>query len=295
MAAFSRREIFGFLGAIPAASVASPRWLSVESPSGLSTGIEGLDGMLRGLRGGRLYVVGGPTSSGKTMLALRIIEHVALQLHKRVLFFALDQSAGELKRLMACSMARVNPSDLAKNLLTPPDLAAVRKAADCVERASISIDDSSILTVEDPAIRARKDHPDLVVVDPMEMIEMNGIGKPEPGPARAFIALKELARELNVPVLALCRRTRRRKAREGDIGPLVSDLIATQTIEEQADAVMIMGRPSGDQPRELLPIWFRINRKGARGELWIPFNRLTLRFEWPGERICLGSGIIQSR
>jgi len=204
--------------------------LAVKS---VSTGFTDIDRMTDGLRNGDFIVVAGRPSMGKTSLALNMAEHVALEKKKGVGIFSIEMSRDQLVTRMLCGRARVNQQKLRSQKLS---------------QANIFIDDSPLLSSLEMRAKARRlkanEDVAMIIVDYIQL--MHGSGKLENRQqeiAQISRSMKALAKEIDVPVVAISQLSRMVEQRGGDKRPQLADLRESGAIEQDADVVMFVYRP----------------------------------------------------
>lgn len=216
--------------------------------SGLSTGIHELDLMTDGLHPADLIVIAARPSMGKTALAMNIAEHVAIVLASPVGVFSLEMSKEQLVHRLLLSRARINMQRVRHGFLGENDFPKLTAAASKLADAAIYIDDSSGITIETIAIRARRMKQQhsivLLIVDYLQLLKAHGY-KPDHRTAEIgaiSAGLKGIAKELRIPVIALAQLNRQPEARAGG-KPRLSDLRESGNIEQDADVVGLLHRP----------------------------------------------------
>jgi replicative DNA helicase len=228
---------------------------------GLETGFRRLDELTSGLKPQELIILAARPGVGKTAMALNIAAHVALRLKKKVLFFSLEMSAQALVRRLLAAEAKVSLQRIItghfsfKRQRGPTDWDKLVLAADHLSEAPLWIDDSaslSILEMRGKARRLMMEHGlDLVVVDYLQL--MNSGTKTENRTQEVSAisrGLKMVAKQLNVPVLALSQLSRQPERRGGDQRPQLSDLRESGSIEQDADVVIFIHRKTLPQTEE---------------------------------------------
>jgi len=214
--------------------------------SGLSTGISDFDMITSGLQNTDLIIVAARPAMGKTSLCLSIAEHVALKEKRAVAIFSLEMSALQLALRMLCSQARINAHRLRVGALSEDDWTSLAQVVDDMYEAPIFIDDqteTTALTMRAKCRRLAAEHDlGLIVVDYLQLMRSHRktdnrtqeIGEIARG-------LKSLAREMNVPVIALSQLSRAVEQRENK-RPMLSDLRESGSIEAEADMVCFIYR-----------------------------------------------------
>lgn len=224
--------------------------------TGLPAGFADLDKLTSGLHSSDFIILAARPSMGKTALALNIVQNVALRAHKviggeprSVAFFSLEMSKEQLVNRMLCAEAGIDSQRLRVGEMHDEDWTHLWDACDTMSRAKIYIDDTAGITAMDMRSRARRlkaEHGlDLIVVDYLQL--MQGSGKRNYSADRQqevseiSRSLKALARELDVPVLALSQLSRSVESRQVK-RPMLSDLRESGSLEQDADIVAFLYR-----------------------------------------------------
>jgi len=213
--------------------------------TGLATGFDNLDSLTSGLHSSDLIVVAARPSMGKTALALNMAQNAGLA-GRPVAIFSLEMSRQQLAQRMMCAEARVDAQALRTGTLKEEDWPRLSSAVGKLADAPIYIDDSADITVMEIRAKARRlmarEKLGLIIVDYLQL--MQGHGRSENRQqeiSEISRALKILARELSVPVMAISQLSRAVEART-DKRPLLSDLRESGAIEQDADLVMFIYR-----------------------------------------------------
>jgi replicative DNA helicase len=217
--------------------------------TGVPTGYQELDKILLGLQPSSLVIVGARPAMGKTSFALGMLAHVGVVAQRPALLFSLEMGHLELTQRLLASEAEVNGQSLQTGRIRAQDWAKIGAAVTKLSSAPIFIDDNPNLTVMDIRARARrlkKSEGDLglVVVDYLQL--MTGRSRAENRQtevAEISRGLKILARELEVPVVALSQLSRNLESRQ-DKRPMLSDLRESGSLEQDADVVLFLYRES---------------------------------------------------
>ncbi len=224
--------------------------------TGLLTGYDDLDGYLSGLQPSDLIVIAARPSMGKTALALNIACYVARTEDKTVALFSLEMAKEQLALRILCSEAGVNQQSVRQGYIERGDMDRIAIAASDLYKAPIYLDDTptmTVLQIRGKARRLRAERGlDLIVVDYLQLV--SGYGRFENRNqeiSQVARSLKALARELRVPVLALSQLSRAVEARGHPRRPLLSDLRESGSIEQEADVVAFIYRPTYYGPEEL--------------------------------------------
>ena len=260
--------------------------------TGLGTGFTDLDKMTTGLHAGEMIVIAARPSVGKTSLAMNIAEHVALDEKLPVGVFSLEMTAESLVLRMLCSRSRVNMRSVREGFLAERDFPKLTGAAGKIAGAPLFIDDSSGLSILQLRAKARRMHQQygikLFVVDYLQLLHSTAKRADNRQQEIADISsgIKSLAKELKVPVIVLSQLNREVEREKGR-PPRMSDLRESGAIEQDADLVGLLYRPSKEDDDsaervEAEPINLLIakQRNGPAGEdVHLTFLRAYTRFE----------------
>lgn len=220
---------------------------------GVPTGFVDLDRLTGGLQPGSLNILAARPSMGKTSFALNVVQHVAMRYRRPVLVFSLEMPAEQLVYRMLGSEAKVNVHGLRTGNFSEDAWKRLASAAGRLHQAPIYIDDNSSLSAMELKARCRRfkaEHKDLalVVVDYLQLLYVNKrVDNKQQEVAEISRTLKAVARELEVPLLALSQLSRAVEQRQ-DRRPQLSDLRDSGAIEQDADLVMFIYRPDVYQP-----------------------------------------------
>ncbi len=265
-----------------------------EGLTGLTTGFLDLDQILCGLNAGDLIVLAARPSMGKTAMALNMIEHVArsqphwLTRAPVILNFTLEMGQQQVVARMLCSLARVEAHRLRTGRISADDHQRLQDAAEELSRTNIFIEDSSSLSMMTLRSRARRQKAktglDLVVVDYLQLLSFPKSESRQQEISNISRSLKALARELEVPVVALAQLSRQVELRE-DKRPQLADLRESGSIEQDADVVLLLYRPEyyvqyrDEEHRGLAEVICAKQRNGPTGTVRLQFFEATMRFE----------------
>jgi replicative DNA helicase len=215
--------------------------------TGVPTGFGDLDEMTSGFQPADLVIVAARPSMGKTAFVLNVAQYAAIEKNVPVALFSLEMSKESLVQRMLTAEARVDAQKLRKGMLRDDDFPRMARAAGILSAAPIWIDDSAGITLLEIRSKARRLKADanvgIVIVDYLQLIQ----GPPNSESRQQEIStisrsLKALAKELNVPVVALSQLSRAPEQRAGDHRPQLSDLRESGAIEQDADLVMFIYR-----------------------------------------------------
>lgn len=224
--------------------------------TGLPAGFADLDKLTSGLHPSDFIILAARPSMGKTALALNIVQNVALRAHKviggeprSVAFFSLEMSKEQLVNRMLCAEAGIDSQRLRVGEMRDEDWTHLWDACDTMSRSKIYIDDTAGITAMDMRSRARRlkaEHGlDLIVVDYLQLMQgsgkRNNSGDRQQEVSEISRSLKALARELDVPVLALSQLSRSVESRQVK-RPMLSDLRESGSLEQDADIVAFLYR-----------------------------------------------------
>jgi replicative DNA helicase len=263
------------------------RLKSGDSVLGIKTGFVDLDDRMSGLHKSNLIILAARPSMGKTALALNIASNVALQGKKNVVIFSLEMSRHELAlRMLACE-ARVDARRVHEGRLGGGEMTLFIEAFKRMLHASIIVDDTPALTILDLRARARRLKKeglcDLILVDYLQMIRGSGrTDSREQEISEISRMLKAIAKELEVPVVALSQLNRTLEARK-DKRPQLSDLRESGAIEQDADVIVFIYRDeyyvknSTDKGKAELIIGKQ--RSGPIGTVKVQFTPAFTRFD----------------
>lgn len=258
-----------------------------ELVTGVPTGFLDLDRMTAGLQPADLIIIGARPSMGKTSFALNIAQHVALHHQVAVGVYSLEMSRDQLVLRMLCSEARVDLSKVRTGYLGERDFPRLALAAGRLAEAPIFIDDTPAHNVLEMRAKSRrlKREADvgLIVVDYLQL--MRGLTAEENRNqelSEISRSLKALAKELNVPIVALSQLNRQVEQR-ADKRPVMSDIRESGSIEQDADVIMFIYRDemykADSQDEGVAEVLISKQRNGPTGTVRLAFRREYTRFE----------------
>ncbi|WP_112232740.1 replicative DNA helicase [Lentzea atacamensis] len=216
-------------------------------PKGLQTGLVDLDEITNGLQGGQMIIVAARPGIGKSTLGLDVARHVSVDCGLTSAVFSLEMSADEINQRMLSAIGKVNLKAMRGGKMTDADWVAVGKAAGQLHEAPLWIDDSPNLTINDIRTKARrlKQSHDLklMVVDYLQLMVTGGkTENRQQEVSQISRVLKLIAKELDIPVIAISQLNRGVESRQ-DKRPLLSDLRESGSLEQDADMVILINRP----------------------------------------------------
>ena len=217
-----------------------------ESVTGVATGFSEFDNKTTGLQGGDLIIVAGRPSMGKTSFAMNLSEYASLKNDAVTAIFSMEMSGTQLSTRLISSMGRINLQKIRTGKLTDEDWPRLTNAVALLSKANIFIDDTPALTPTDIRARARRlkreKGLDLIVIDYMQLMQLtNNSENRATELSEISRSLKALARELDVPVVALSQLNRSLENRT-DKRPIMSDLRESGAIEQDADLIAFIYR-----------------------------------------------------
>ena len=263
------------------------------SINGIPTGFADLDKMTGGLKGGEVTIIAARPSMGKTSLAMNIADHVAVDLSIPVGVFSLEMASQSLMMRMICSRARVNLRSVEDGFLSERDFTVLTSTAGKIHPSPLYIDDTGGLSIMELRARARRmvqEHSvKLLVVDYLQLLKAF-IGKKRIENRQQEISeisggLKELAKELNIPVIVLAQLSR--EVEKHKRKPMLSDLRESGSLEQDGDLIILLYKETrgedddDDFDRDAIPVGGIIakQRNGPTGEVHLTFLKTFTRFE----------------
>ena len=227
------------------------RYNNSEELSGVTSGFYDLDKLTMGLQKSDLIILAARPAVGKTSFAMNIAQNVALIAKKPVLIFSLEMKKEQIVHRMLCSQAEIDMGRLNSGRMQNKDWLDLSEAMDVLSEAPIYIDDTSVLTITDLRAKCRKaamklGDIGLVVIDYLQLMEGSTKGSSQDSNRVNVISaisrgLKGIAKEIDVPILALSQLSRDIEKRQ-DKKPMLSDLRESGSIEQDADIVMFIHR-----------------------------------------------------
>jgi replicative DNA helicase len=259
--------------------------------TGLETGFVDLDRMTAGLHSSDLIIVAARPGLGKTSLCLNIAQHVAIRNKKCVAIFSLEMSKEQLVKRLLCSEARIDAHRINTGFLNKEDWNRLSRASGDLSETKIFIDDTASINVPELRSKSRRlslEHGglDLIIVDYLQLMSGSSLRYENRTQEISQISrgLKGIAKELNVPVIAVSQLSRAIEARHGEHRrPQLSDLRESGSIEQDADVVMFIYREDMINPTEensgLAELIVGKQRNGPTGTIQLAFSRQFTRFD----------------
>ena len=248
---------------------------------GVATGLKTLDRMLSGLQRENLIIVAARPSVGKSSLAINIAQHASITKKSGIALFSLEMGREQIVDRMIASQAGIDSWRISTGNLEQEDFEKYGVAAGELAEAPIFIDDTPGISVLEMRTKARKlmlEHKiDLIIVDYLQLVRSETAESRVQEVSEISQGLKNLARELKVPVLALSQLNRAVEQRGGDKKPQLSDLRDSGSIEQDADIVIFLYRPSEDD-RQNVKLMVAKHRNGPTGDIDLFFKAEYTRF-----------------
>lgn len=265
-----------------------------ETITGVPSGFGDLDELTSGFQRGELTIIGGRPSMGKTAFALNVAQHIGIDLRETVAVFSLEMAKEQLAFRLLCSEAMVNASSIRKGFIQKEDWHKLTSAASRLTDAPIFIDDSSSISVLELRAKARRlkmEHGlSLVVVDYLQLMRgRRSFERREQEISEISRSLKALAKELNVPVIAVSQLNRSVESRRPP-KPILADLRESGAIEQDADVILFLYRDEvynkdNPQNRGEAEVDIAKQRNGPAGEtIKLTFISKSTRFMNRAER-----------
>ncbi|MBN2448247.1 MAG: replicative DNA helicase [Phycisphaerae bacterium] len=257
--------------------------------TGLATGYFELDDLTCGLQPAELIIIAARPSMGKTALGLNIAEYMAIDERKHVLFFSLEMSKQQLVQRILCSRARVDAYKIRRGRVSHTDVQHLQHAANEASDAALLVDDTSDLGILELRARARLVHRrrplDAIFVDYLQLMRGPKAESRQIEVAEISRGLKALAKELNVPVIAMAQLNRNPEDRGGK--PRMSDLRESGAIEQDADVITLLHRDAyhrdvseqAADDENLAELIVAKQRNGPVGTVTLHFSRQYTRFD----------------
>ena len=246
--------------------------------TGTPTGFRDLDRKLAGLHPTNLVILASRPGMGKTTLALNIAQNVAVT-DVPVAVFSLEMSREEIVTRMLCSEGRIDSQRLRSGRLSEADFSKLSNAASVLYKKPVYVDDSPGLTVTEIRAKARRMRRrpglGLIIVDYLQLMQGSGGENRQQEIAQISRSLKNLARELDVPIIGVSQLNRSLESRE-DKRPRLGDLRESGAIEQDADVVMFIYRheyyhPEAQETKGIAELNIAKHRQGAVGRVDMTF------------------------
>ena len=268
--------------------------------TGIPTGYVGMDEITSGWQASDLVIIAGRPAMGKTSFALSIAKNVAVDYGVPIGFFSLEMNNVQLVNRLISNVCEVSGRKILNGQLDPSDWERLDKRIGRLTDAPIYVDDTPGLSVFELRTKARRlvreKGVKIIMIDYLQLMNANGMkfGSRQEEVSTISRSLKGLAKELDIPVLALSQSSRHVENREGLEGkrPQLSDLRESGAIEQDADMVLFVHRPEyyhiyqdekGNDLHGMAQIIIAKHRKGSTGDVLLNFRGEFTRFQDPTE------------
>jgi replicative DNA helicase len=259
-----------------------------EAVTGIPSGFRYLDAMTAGFQPSELIILAARPSMGKTALGLNISHHVGLKTDKAVGFFSMEMSESQLVIRLLCAEAQIDIKKVRTGFISDREFEKLKLAGEALGRARIFIDESPALTIMEMKAKSRRlkmeQRLDIVFVDYIQLMRTGGRFENR-NQEMSFISrsLKELAKELRIPVVGISQLSRAPEKGRKEPKPILSDLRESGAIEQDADVVIFIYRPEFYSPddetvRGVAEVSIAKQRNGPIGNLQLAFIREYARF-----------------
>ncbi len=259
-----------------------------EAVTGIPSGFRDLDSITAGFHNSEFIVVAARPSMGKTALCLNISQHVGLNTDYSAGFFSLEMSKEQLALRLLCSEAKVDLHKVRTGFLSEREFKELQKSAENISKSEIYVDETPALSVIEMKAKARRlkmeQNLDILFVDYMQLMRAGGRFENR-NQEISFISrsLKELAKELQIPVIGISQLSRAPEKGRSKPIPQLSDLRESGAIEQDADVVIFIFRPEiyepGDETlRGIAEIIIAKQRNGPTGRVSLAFLNKFARF-----------------
>ena len=286
--------------------------------TGVPTGYTKLDEITSGWQPSDLIIIAGRPAMGKTSFALSLAKNIAVDAQVPIGFFSLEMNNVQLVNRLISNVCEIVGSKILNGQLTPDEWDRLDKRLRNLQGAQVYVDDTPGLSVFELRTKARRlvreKGVGVIMIDYLQLMNANGMkfGSRQEEVSTISRSLKGLAKELNIPVIALSQLSRNVENREGLEGkrPQLSDLRESGAIEQDADMVLFVHRPEyyhifeddkGNDLHGMAQIIIAKHRKGATGDVLLTFKGQYTRFENPDTTSSQpslpddGGGLIGSR
>ena len=277
--------------------------------TGIPTGYTKLDEMTSGWQKSDLVIIAGRPAMGKTSFALSVAKNIAVDYHEPIAFFSLEMNNVQLVNRLISNTCEIAGNKILNGQLTPDEWERLDKNLRKLTGTPLYIDDTPGLSVFELRTKARRlvreKGVKIIMIDYLQLMNANGMkfGSRQEEVSTISRSLKGLAKELDIPILALSQLNRTVENREGLEGkrPQLSDLRESGAIEQDADMVLFVHRPEyyhiftdekGNDLHGMAQIIIAKHRKGATGDVLLTFRGEFTRFQNPEDNavILMGAG-----
>jgi len=263
--------------------------LEDKGRQGLRTGYFELDDMLNGLQNGEMLIIAARPSMGKTSFAMNIVENIATTDMMPCAVFSLEMSKQQLVQRMLCSLTAIDAHKVRRGMMSNDEYIKMAQMVSTLSKVPIWVDDSPGLTPLDLRAKARRmkmqNDVKLIMIDYMQLMDCPGVDSRQEQVSVISRGIKGVARELEVPVMALSQLNRSSESRDGH-KPRMSDLRESGSIEQDADVIMLLHREDYYRlqdpdfvPDNVAEVIVAKQRNGPTGTVRLSFNNKSTRFE----------------
>ena len=255
---------------------------------GVPTGFSDLDAKTTGFQAGDLVIIAGRPGMGKTSFALNMMRNAAIDANKKIGFFSLEMANNQLAMRLLCAEARVDSNLVRSGTLPKSQYRNLSLAVGPLSKADIYLDDTpalGILELRAKARRLKNDvDVDMIIVDYLQLMQgPKGVENRQQEIATISRSMKALAKELDIPIVALSQLSRAVEQRTGSKRPQLSDLRESGAIEQDADVVLFLFRPwvysRDDEDEGKAEIIIAKQRNGPTGIIEATYINRYTRFE----------------
>lgn len=268
---------------------------NTDGVSGVPSGLREIDKITSGWQRSDMIVLAARPGMGKTALVLSMARNIAVDYNMGVAMFSLEMSSVQLVKRLISSETRISAEKLRKGNLRPDEMTQLRTMVTRLVKAPIYIDDTPGLSIFDLRAKCRRLKMQydiqIVIIDYLQLMTAGGtksMGNREQEISTISRSIKEIAKELNVPVIALSQLSRSVEQRGGEKKPVLSDLRESGAIEQDADIVSFIYRPeyygineneNNESNEGIGEVIFAKHRNGAQGTARLRFIGEYARFE----------------
>ncbi|MFZ4403717.1 MAG: replicative DNA helicase [Pseudobdellovibrionaceae bacterium] len=256
--------------------------------TGIATGFTELDRMTSGLHPGELTIIAARPSMGKTAFSLNVAQHIAVKLKKTVAYFSLEMGKESMMMRVLASEAKINLSEIRNGRIQDHAWPKLIQAASLISESPLYLDDSSGISPFEIRARCRRLKADkgldVIMIDYLQLMDLKQkVESRERAVSEISKALKAIAKELQVPVIALAQLNRGVEGRS-DRRPMLSDLRESGSIEQDADVIMMLYRDDyydkeSPEKQGQAEVIIGKQRNGATGTVKLRFEAKINRFK----------------
>ena len=257
--------------------------------TGIATGFKQLDSITAGLQNSDMIVLAARPGQGKTTFALNLAYNICARENKSVLFFSLEMNGIQLVKRVLSSLSFVSSQNMRTGKLSDKEMTQLIDSSYEIENKKLFICDNPVLTIADLRNKCQKvknkEGLDVVFIDYLQLMvpgdnyktgNKGGFMSRQEEVSAISRNIKALAKELNIPIIALSQLHREAENRSGP--PQLSDLRESGAIEQDADIVMLIHRPNKEE-EEKVDIILAKHRNGSTGVINLRFNKESTRFD----------------